>query len=91
MRVISIGEAAAAVRGRRLDLDLSQDQLARRAGMSRKWVYEFEAGKPKAEFGHVLRVFEALGLHLDLSKEPTHDGPASAIDLDALLEEHRRG
>lgn len=91
MRVISIGDAAAAVRGRRLDLDLSQDQLARRAGMSRKWVYEFEAGKPKAEFDHVLRVFEALGLHLDLSKERTHDGPTSAIDLDALLDEHRRG
>lgn len=91
MRVISIGDAAAAVRGRRLDLHLSQDQLARRAGMSRKWVYEFEAGKPKVEFGHVLRVFEALGLHLDLSKERTHDEPASAIDLDALLEEHRRG
>jgi Helix-turn-helix. len=91
MRVISIGDAAAAVRGHRLDLDLSQDQLARRAGMSRKWVYEFEAGKPKAEFAHVLRVFEALGLHLDLSKEGAHDEPASAIDLDALLDEHRRG
>ena len=59
--------------------------------MSRKWVYEFEAGKPKAEFGHVLRVFEALGLHLDLSKERAHDGPVSAIDLDALLDEQRRG
>ena len=59
--------------------------------MSRKWVYEFEAGKPKAEFAHVLRVFEALGLHLDLSRERTPNGPASAIDLDALLDEHRRG
>lgn len=91
MRVISIGDAAAAVRGRRLDLDLSQDQLARRAGMSRKWVYEFEAGKPRAEFGHVLRVFEALGLHLDLSKDRAHDESAPAMDLDALLEEQRRG
>lgn len=91
MRVTSIGDAAAAVRGRRLDLALSQDQLARRAGISRKWVYEFEAGKPKAEFGHALRVFEALGLHLELLKGRTHDGLASAIDLDVLLDEHRHG
>lgn len=90
MRVISIGDAAAAVRGRRLDLALSQDQLARRAGISRKWVYEFEAGKPTAEFAYVLRVFEALGLDFDLSTGRTHDGSASAIDLDALLDEHRR-
>ncbi len=91
MRVRSIADAAAAVRGRRQELDLSQDQVARRAGVSRKWVYEFEAGKPTAALGHVLRVFEALGLGLDVGTERPRDAAASAIDLDALLEGHRRG
>ncbi len=91
MHVRSIAAAAAAVRGRRLELSLSQDQLARRAGVSRKWVYEFEAGKPTAEFGHVLRVLDALGLRLDFATEGARDAVPSAIDLDALLDEHRRG
>lgn len=91
MHVRSIAAAAAALRGRRLELDLSQDQLARRAGVSRKWVYEFEAGKPTAEFGHVLRVLDALGLRLDFATEDARDAVPSAIDLDALLDEHRRG
>jgi hypothetical protein len=30
-------------------------------------VYEFEAGKPHAEFGHLLRVLDALDLQLDVS------------------------
>lgn len=100
MRVRSIATAAAVVRGRRLELGLSQAQLARRAGVSRKWVYEFEAGKPAAELGHVLRVLEALGLRLDLASDGAREAPAAAppagpaavvVDLDTLLEEHRRG
>lgn len=90
MRVRSIADAAAAVRGRRLDLGLSQDQLARRAGVSRKWIYEFEAGKPTAALGHVMRVLETLGLHVDISTEASGNTAAAMIDLDALLEEHRR-
>ncbi len=90
MRVRSIADAAAAVRGRRLDLGLSQDQLARRAGVSRKWIYEFEAGKPAAALGHVMRVLETLGLHVAISTEASGSTAAAMTDLDALLEEHRR-
>jgi prevent-host-death family protein len=43
MRVISIGDSAATVRGRRLDLDLSEDQLARRAGVSRSMPIQVRA------------------------------------------------
>lgn len=91
MRVRSIADIAAAVRGRRLELGLSQEQLARRAGVSRKWVYEFEAGKPTAELGHAMRVLDALGVHLDFSTEGVQGTGPAAIDLDALLEDHRRG
>ncbi len=94
----SIRDAAAAVRGRRKDLGLSQADLARLSGASRKWINEFEAGKQTAELGLVLRVLDALGLNLEIGT--TRRGPAEAdlpaaegdkVDLDALLDEYRDG
>lgn len=77
------------MRGRRTELGLSQDELSARAGVSRKWIVEFEAGKPAAEFALVMRVFDALGLGLELrpESEPYGDAP---VDLDEILDEHRR-
>jgi len=86
-RVRTINDAANAIRGRRLELGLSQSELARRAGVSRKWVNEFEAGKPAAELYLVLRVLAAVGLRLALDATPEPDHGAG-LDLDALLEEH---
>ncbi len=92
VRVRAIRDVAATVRGRRQDLGLSQAELANRTGVSRKWIYEFEAGKPTAEFGLVLRVLEALGLGLVLSENavaghrPSSDRPAG-VDLDQLLDD----
>ena len=45
-----------AVRAKRRTLGLSQAQVAMRAGVSRKWLSEFEQGKVKAELGLVLRL-----------------------------------
>jgi y4mF family transcriptional regulator len=91
MTIRSIRDLSAAVRGRRKDLGWSQTQLAERAGVSRKWIYEFEAGKPTGELGLLLRVLDALGLDLQLT--PHSDADASAggdtVDLDAILDEHR--
>lgn len=87
----SIRDLAAVIRGRRKDLGMSQAQLAERAGISRKWVYEFEAGKPTAEFGLLLRVLDVLDLHLEVgarSAAPITDRHAREL-LDALIEEHR--
>jgi HTH-type transcriptional regulator / antitoxin HipB len=91
MRARSIRDFAAAVRGRRRDLEMTQDELATRAGVSRKWIYEFEAGKPNAELGLILRVFDALGLVLELGPdEPARTGASGTMtDLDALIDEHR--
>ena len=106
MRVRSIADVASAVRGRRIDLNLSQSALAERTGISRKWISEFEAGKTTAEFALVIRVLEALGFKLDLDLDPSTPAasaspvtstadetrvPHTPVDLDALLEEHRRG
>jgi transcriptional regulator with XRE-family HTH domain len=91
MRIVSIADVAALVRGRRMDLGLSQGDLARRAKVSRKWINEFEAGgKATAELGHVLRVLEALDVDLEAvtgGRRPTSGG----IDLDDILSDLRRG
>jgi transcriptional regulator with XRE-family HTH domain len=103
VRVHSIADVAATARGRRLDLGLSQTALAEKTGISRKWISEFEAAKTTVEFVLVLRVLEELGLTLELdlssyaaaASSGTATGqtrhPHSPVDLDSLLEEHRKG
>lgn len=89
MKIRSIRDFAAAVRGRRTGLGMSQAQLAERAGVSRKWIYEFEGGKPAAELGLLLRVLDALELTLELPGDPEAGVSGESTDLDALLEAHR--
>lgn len=86
MRINSVNDLAAAVRGRRAELGLSQADLARASGVSRKWVGEFEAGKPSAELGLVLRVLEHLGMGLETGAATGASAAAGHVDLDALLE-----
>jgi HTH-type transcriptional regulator/antitoxin HipB len=88
LRVRSIRDVASAVRGRRTELGISQAQLADRAGVSRKWIYEFEGGKPSAELGLLLRVLDALDLALELTRG-AHPTAAETVDLDAIVDEHR--
>jgi HTH-type transcriptional regulator/antitoxin HipB len=90
MAVRSIRDIAVAARGRRQELGLSQAGLAKRAGVSRKWISEFETGKPTAELGLVLRVLDELGFRLDLqSQSPTTSRDRDSVDLDTLLERFR--
>jgi HTH-type transcriptional regulator / antitoxin HipB len=88
----SIRDLAAVVRGRRVDVGLSQAELASRAGVSRKWVYELEAGKATAEFGLILRVLDAMGLALEATAtdDTGKSLQGSAVDLDGLIDEYRR-
>lgn len=90
MRLQSINDLAAAVRGRRIDLGLTQEELALRAGLSRKWIYEFEAGKPMAGLRPILKVLDALGLALELVPDAgARLGDGDRVDLDMVIEEHR--
>ncbi|MGE4427108.1 MAG: helix-turn-helix domain-containing protein [Solirubrobacteraceae bacterium] len=81
---------AAAVRGRRQDLGLSQADVAARTGVSRQWLSAVEGGKSGVELGLVLRLLDVLDLRIEL--RPTDGGAASerppAVDLDALLDEY---
>ena len=89
MKIQSIGDLAAAVRGRRRDLRLSQAELATRAGVSRKWIYQFEGGKPAAELRLILRVLDALDLALDVTHDEQETTGRPSSDLDTVIEEHR--
>lgn len=91
MKINSAGDLAAAVRGRRISLGLSQADLAAQAGVSRPWLSKVEAGRPTAEFGLVLRLLDALGLSLDVDESDgggTNPTTAS-VDLDDLLDGYR--
>jgi transcriptional regulator with XRE-family HTH domain len=91
--VNSIKDLSALVRGRRRDLGLSQAELAAKANVSRQWISAFELGRPGSELGLILRLLEALKLRLSVDPveqaQPDRRAPPDAVDLDALLEEHR--
>ena len=91
MRVNSMRDVAAAVRGQRVDLGLSQADLAAHVGVSRAWINAVEAGKPTVDFGLILRLLEYLHLRLDLAT-PGNLGDAHKgrlVDLDSVLDEYR--
>jgi HTH-type transcriptional regulator/antitoxin HipB len=85
-----------AIRDRRSRLGLDQEELARRVGVSRKWIVEVEKGKPRAEIGLVLRAFIALGLKLSLDDDSRvtdsrmPDPVLPHIDIDRVLDKLRR-
>ncbi len=88
MPALTLHQIVAAARGRRRDLGWTQEELARRAGVSRTWVHDFERGGGGASIEAVLRVLDILGLPLSLARELPDSGSAE-IDLDALLDRHR--
>lgn len=63
------------IRAERRTQGLSQQELADRAGVSRKWISEIENTKRTAEIGSILRVLRALGRTIQLAPipEPTVD------------------
>jgi HTH-type transcriptional regulator/antitoxin HipB len=91
MRIRSVSDLAATVRGRRQETGWSQGDLASRARVSRQWVNEFERGKETAAIGTVLRVLDALGLRLDTEVRGDDVTSEGEIDLDAHLDAFRRG
>ena len=88
-RVTVTRDLGLAVRGRRRELGLSQTALSEQAGVSRKWLSEFEQGKPSAEVGFMLRVLAAVQLQLVIDTDSSDPHPplaAGTADLDDLLE-----
>jgi transcriptional regulator with XRE-family HTH domain len=93
MRVTTVHQVQALVRGRRKDLGLSQESLARSAGTSRKWLSEFERGTTTAvELPLALRVLAALDLAVDIGDNQrtisAGSEHGSALDLDEVLSDY---
>ena len=88
MQVATVHQVQALVRGRRRDLNVSQESLARTAGVSRKWLSEFERGATTAvELPLVLRVLGALRLVVEITTlqarlDDSPDGPEDGVGLD---------
>lgn len=61
--VVGIGSA---VENRRRQLGLSQTQVADMASVGRRFISDFENGKPSVQMGEALRVLDALGLRVSL-------------------------
>ncbi len=68
------------MRAKRTGMGFTQQQLADRAGVSRKWVSEVENGKLSAELRSLLDVLQAMGFTLRLARQP-----APEIDLQAHI------
>ncbi|MFZ3035553.1 MAG: helix-turn-helix domain-containing protein [Parvibaculum sp.] len=66
-KVRTVREIGQIARQRRKDLGWTQQDLATRIGSQKKWVVEFEAGKPTVEASRLLLAINILGLTLTLA------------------------
>lgn len=94
MVVTTVHGIQSLVRGRRTALKKTQSALAQDAGVSRKWVSDFERGVSiSVELPQLLKVLAALDLDVDIaprsaeaSRQPgANDGDS---DLDEILEKY---
>lgn len=86
-------DIGSALRHQRRRLGLDQADVARRVGVSRKWVIDAEKGSPGAGIGLILRAFTALGTGLALADAETSSDaipPVDAPDIDEVVDDHRR-
>lgn len=90
MLIRSPRDVGALVRDRRKQLDLDQASLAKRAGVSRRWLIAVEKGRARAALGLVLRTLDVLGLELTAEiARGRADGPASP-DIDQIVTAARK-
>lgn len=87
MNVSTPTQIGAAIKDRRRQLRMTQDELARRVGTTRRWVSAVENGSAGAGLGLVLKTLEALDLIVALNDgttKPTHTVPEPP-DIDTIL------
>lgn len=75
------------IRGRRRGLGWTQDELARRAGISKGFVSDLENGKRRVGADLLLDIAEALGVTLDylMKGGDPEDAAASQIEIPSTL------
>ena len=78
-------DLGAVIRDRRKQLKLDQATFAKQIGVSRQWLIEVEHGHPRAELGLVLRVIDALGIHLDADIAQAKVPSPGTVDINAIV------
>lgn len=90
MQIRTMHDLCSVVVGRRIELGLTQAEVASRAGVSRDWVNYFERGKRTVELSLVFRVLEVLGIGieaLDATAADAADAP-DELDLDNVINQY---
>lgn len=90
MQVATAADVGRLVRAARTSRAMSQADLAAAAGVSRRWMVDLEAGKPRAELALALRVLAVLGvgLHTDAPETPHSSVATPTSNSDVDLDEH---
>jgi len=85
-------DIGAFIRQRRRELGLDQRTLAKRVGVSRLWIIEIEAGKPRAALALVLRTLDFLDVRLSTvePKKASRLVIPPAPDIDAIVRAARK-
>ena len=79
MKVTTPRDLGNLVHDARLAAGWTQEQLAHRAGASRLWVNQVEAGHAGASVGKLLRLLSALGLAMDVAPDRTPPSRLQAL------------
>ena len=95
MLITTPRDIGAAIKERRKLLGLDQAELASRVGVSRQWLIQVENGKAGATIGLLLRLMNALDMHLMLNIGGRADTSSeAALDLpdpSTILDRARKG
>ena len=81
-------DLASVARGRRIELGLTQAELATRSGVSRAWVNSFEGGKRTVEISLVFRLFDALGVEVEATEAAARGNADGVAGLDGVLDKY---
>ena len=85
-------QLGAAIRDARLQRRMTQEELATAAGVSRRWLINFEAGRGGgSELDMVMATIDAAGLSLSLSAERAERLTETERELLDLLDTDRSG
>ena len=88
MQIKTSHDIGALIRDRRSQLTWSQEELAKRVGVSRLWMVQLEKGKSTAQISLVLRTLKELGVAIEVSfptAAPSKRPMPGTVDLDGII------
>jgi transcriptional regulator with XRE-family HTH domain len=81
--LVQLGEL---IRGRRIELELSQTELATQVGATRQWISRLEKGRHDISTARLFTLLDALELNLDIRRpRPAGASTAELPDMQSIL------